>query len=311
MRATRLLSLVTFVGVLVLVAAGCVPVVNAPPGGGAVSSATYRLGPFNLAAMGQPGSENNSSTTNVPRPPGAIGVKTMEFDLVDASGNPIPRDMAHLHHVLLMDPARQDVLCPGRAERFAGAGAERTPLRLPDPYAYLVGQTDRWDALWHVMNLSDQPMSVYIQYKVGYQTAATAANSRGVTPYFMDVTGCGNSEFDVPGNGGPGSEYLKSKTWTAPNNGIAVFAGGHLHGGGMDITLHDDTTGFQCIMTAHYDPMMSGMDMMNFPKSIDSCPMHNQVVKGWPYTVTARYDNSQPDMAVMGIVLAYVWFGAQ
>ena len=288
------LSLATFVGVIGLVAAGCAPLVHAPPGGGAVTTGTYRIGPFNLAAMGQTGSESNATAATSRDRRARSASRRWTSTSSTRTGPRFRGDMAHLHHVLLMDPADQDVLCPSRAERFSGAGAERTPLRLPDSYAYLVGQSDQWNALWHVMNLSDQAMSVYIQYKVGYQTGANATNTRGVRPYFMDVTGCGNSEFDVPGNGGPGSEYLKSKTWAAPTSGIAVYAGGHLHGGGMDITLSDDTTKFRCVMTAHYDPMMSGMDMMNFPESIDPCPMHNQVIQGWPYTVTARYDNSQP-----------------
>ncbi len=306
-RAATLFGVVTAV---VIAAAACTPIVNAPGGGGAITTGTYRIGPSTPAGMGQPGSENNASQSNVPRPAGAVGIKSMNFDLVDANGTPIPRDMAHLHHVLLMNPAHTDVLCPGRSERFAGAGAERTPPALRDPYAYLVGQSDTWNALWHIMNLSNAPMTVYIQYKVGYQPGANATNTRNVTPFFMDVTGCGGSEYNVPGNGGPGSEYLKAKTWNAPFGGVAVYAGGHLHGGGMDITLHDDTFGNQCVMTATYAGGGGGM-AMNFPQSINPCAMHNLVVKGKPYTVTARYDNSQPYMAVMGIVLAYVWQGVQ
>ncbi|MBK5289120.1 MAG: hypothetical protein JJE46_11720 [Acidimicrobiia bacterium] len=304
---TRRFSIMALLGLGSLVAAGCVPLVNAPSGGGAVTTSTYKIGPFNLAALGQPGSESETSKTNVPRPAGAFGVKTMDFDLVDGNGTPIPRHMAHLHHVLLIDSAHTDVLCAGRAERFSGAGAERTPLRLPDPYAYLVGANDRWDSLWHVMNMSDMPMTVYIQYKVGYQTGATAANTRNVVPYFADVTGCGGSVFNVPGNGGMGSVYTKSRTWNAPTDGIMVYAGGHLHGGGIDLTLRDGFSGAQCVMTAHYDMPMGMMDGMHPPMSIDPCPAHNLVIKGKPYTLTARYDNSQPYIDVMGIALAYIW----
>lgn len=306
------------VGAAALVASGCVPLLNAPAGGGAVTTGVYKIGPLNLAAMGQPGWESNTAGTNVPRPPGAFGIRSMQFDLVDQNGNSIPRSMAHLHHVLLLNPAHQDVLCPGRAERFAGAGAERTPLRLPDPYAYLVGAGDTWNALWHVMNMTSSPMTVYIKYTVGYQTGANATNTRNVVPFFADVTGCGNSVFDVPGTGGPGSVYAKSRTWNAPFDGIMVYAGGHLHGGGIDLTLRDDTYGFQCVMKAHYDmpmPMVFGtadaMGMMDHPMSVDPCAAHNLVGKGKPYTLTAHYDNSQPYTDVMGIALAYVWPGHQ
>ncbi len=310
MRAKRIWSGVV-VGVMALVSTGCMALTNAPSGGGGITTGVYKIGPLNLAAMGQPGSESETTQANVPRPPGNIGIKTMDFDLVDASGNPIPRDMAHLHHALLMNAAHTDVLCPGREERFSGAGAERTPLRLPNPYAYLVGQNDRWDSLWHIMNLSDAPKQVYIQYTIGYQTGATVANTRNVVPYFADVTGCGGSVFNVPGNGGPNSVYTKTLTWNAPTDGIMVYAGGHLHGGGMDLVLHDGFSGAECVMTAHYDMPMGMMGMMDPPTSIDPCPAHNLVVHGKPYTLTAHYDNAQPYTNVMGIALAYVWPGHQ
>ena len=311
-RLRRVAALAT----IALLASGCVELLNAPAGGGSVTTGVYKIGPISLAAMGQPGSESNSSAARVPRPPGAIGIKSMHFDLVDAVGEPIARDMLHLHHVLLTNPSRPDVLCPGRAERFAGAGAERTPLDLPDPYAYLVGAGDNWNALWHVMNQSMSAMTVFIQYTVEYQTGANATNTRNVTPYFADVTGCGGSTFGVPGNGGAGSVYTKARTWSAPNDGIMVYTGGHLHEGGIDLTLHDDTFGGECVMKAHYDMAMApapadAMGMMNPPTSIDPCPAHTLVVKGLPYTLTAHYDNSKPRMDVMGIALAYVWHGRQ
>src|SRR5919108_3402099 len=138
-------------GAALLGAVACEPIVNAPPGGGAVVHQTFRLGPFDLAAMGQPGDQDIGSQGTVPRPSGAFGIKSITFDLVDANGDPIPRHMAHLHHVLLMNNARRDQFC-SRPERFAGAGAERTPMSLPDPYAYMVGGSETWSSLWHIMN---------------------------------------------------------------------------------------------------------------------------------------------------------------
>ncbi len=309
---------IVLVGLLALTSTGCVALTRAPAGGGAITTGVYKIGPLNLAANGQPGWESDATQANVPKPSGAFGIKSMSFDLVDASGDPVPRDMVHLHHVLLMNPAHQDVLCPGRAERFSGAGAERTPLALPDPYAYLVGANDTWNSLWHVMNMGDMPMQVYIQYRVGYQKNATTTNTRGVVPFFADVTGCGGSTFTVPGGGGAGSAYTKAKTWSAPYDGIMVYAGGHLHGGGIDLTLRDQTAGLQCVMTAHYDDPMpmavaaaTGAGMMANPTSIDPCPAHNLVTQGKPYTLSARYDNSQMYADVMGIALAYVWPGHQ
>lgn len=292
---------------LILVMAACDPIVNAPPGGGEVVQGTFRIGPFNLAPEGQAGSETNSSQANVPRPSGAFGMKTISFDLVDAAGNPIPHSAVHLHHVLLMNPARTTPFCSNFSERFAGAGSERTPMSLPDPYAYMVGANERWNALWHLMNTSTTNQQVYIQYKVGYQPGATAQNTRGVTPFFLDVDGCGDSEYDVPGNGGPGSVHTNTRTWTAPWGGYITSAGGHLHGGGIDITIRNDATGAACTMTAKYEHTHPH----DAPGSITTCPVHKRFEAGQQFSVTARYDNSEPHQDVMGIVLAYAWRGNQ
>ncbi len=294
------------VAVVLLALAACDPIVNAPPGGGAVVEATFRIGPFNLAPMGQAGSESQSTQANVPRPAGAFGMKTMSFDVVDASGASVPHSAVHLHHVLLMNAAHRDTFC-NRPERFAGSGSERTPISLYDPYAYLVGASDQWNALWHIMNESDAPQQVYIQYKIGYQPSATAENSRGVTPFFLDVTGCGNSVYQVPGDGGPGSVHTATRSWTAPWDGYHVTAGGHLHAGGIDITIRNDATGDSCTMVAHYEHTHPD----GAPGEITRCPVHKRFLQGQQFSVTSRYDNSAPHEDVMGIVLSYVWRGTQ
>ena len=52
--------------------------------------ATFWIGPFNLAPEGQAGSESEAAQANVPRPTGAFGMKTMNFDIVDAPVRPWP-----------------------------------------------------------------------------------------------------------------------------------------------------------------------------------------------------------------------------
>jgi hypothetical protein len=291
----------------VLAATACEPIVNAPQGGGEVIQETYRIGPFNLSPMGQPGWESQGSRTNIPRPPNGFGMKSIEFDLVDAAGNPVAHSAAHLHHVVLLNDARRSPYCSNWAERFAGAGSERTPMALPDPYAYMVGSGDQWSAIWHVMNETATAQQVYIQYRIGYQPGADTTNTRGVTPFFLDVTGCGNSEYDVPGDGGAGSVHTNTRTWTAPWDGYLVGAGGHVHGGGINIALRDDATGSECRMTAVY----GHSHPHGAPGSITRCPVHTRVTAGEQFSVLSRYDNSAPVDGAMGIVLAYAWQGTQ
>ena len=300
-------------GVLVLallaaafVAASCEPLRNAPPGGGDIVTRTFRYGPFTLG----PGQEvMGSPASGLPRPAGDFGIKAARFDVVDGAGNPVSVHDVHLHHIVLTTSAREDALCPGRRERFLGAGMERTPIDLWGPYTYLVDADDQWGAIYHVMNetpVGTPAKTVYIQYTLDYQPGADATNSRPVRPLFMDVTGCGGSTYDIPGTGGPGSVDKTTREWTAPRDGMAIFSGGHLHDGGIDITLRDVTTDrvlCRGVATYHEDP--------HHLATINGCVIHELVTAGHVYRVAARYDNSQPYDDVMGIMLTYVWWGRQ
>jgi hypothetical protein len=293
------------IAALAVLAGACrVPLVNAPPGGGETLTKTFYYGPFTLGpgeeAMGFPSS-------GLPRPTGAFGLKGARFDLVDENGTPISAHDVHLHHFVLTTSARNDQLCPSRSERFLGTGKERTPLALPFPYAYLVSAGEQWGAIYHIMNetpAGTPAKTVRIKYTLDYQPAANATNSRPLDVYFQDITGCGGSTFNVPGDGGPGSVYVKSKSWTAPRDGIAVFTGGHLHDGGIDISLKNDTQRYTlCTGEAMYHE--------GHLESINPCTLHNLVHGGDSVTVTARYDNSQPWPDVMGIMMTWVWWGTQ
>lgn len=302
----RVLAVVSLAAVLLIAGTACEPLVNAPPGGGETLTQTFRYGPFTL---GPGGEVVGAPTSGMPRPAGAFGLKSAKFDVVDATGAPVNPHDVHLHHIVMTTSAREDQLCPGRRERFMGSGMERTPINLWGPYTYLVGANDQWGSIFELMNetpAGTPAKTVYIQYTLGYQPGANATNSRAVDAYFQDVTGCGGSTFDVPGTGGPGSIYTKSASWSAPRDGLLVFAGGHLHDGGIDISLKDATSNTNlCTGTATYHENPRHL------AAINACTLHEKVTAGDTYTVSARYDNSQPWDDVMGIYLSYVWWGTQ
>ena len=300
-RLCRVLVPLALVGSLVV--AGCEPLKNVPAGGGEIKTETFRYGPFTLAPNGE---LQGSPSSGMPRPEGAFGLHSAKFNVVDQNGTPVSAHDVHLHHIVMTTSARQDQLCPGRRERFIGAGMERTPIELWGPYTYLVGADDQWGSIWHLMNETASQKTFYIEYTLEYQPGANASNSRPVDVYFQDVDGCGDSTYDIPGTGGPGSVHSRSRSWAAPRDGIAVFSGGHLHDGGIDIALKDGDTNTEfCkgVATYHENP--------HHLATINGCSMHEKVTAGHDFTVTARYDNSQPYDDVMGIMLTYVWWGTQ
>ncbi len=273
--------------------------VNAPSGGGAVTTETFQLGPYDLG----PGQELQT-TVPAPRPSGDFGVVGMRFRVVDENGTvQAMADGIHLHHILLINSAHKDVYCPGRSERFGGSGMEQTPIDIPSPYAYLVKSTDQWSALFHLMNTSTSGgvKHLSIEYDILLQRGADADTVRPVTPLFMDVTGCGNSEFDVPGTGSP-AVYTKARNFVAPADGIAVFALAHFHNGGISQRL---------ISPSETWCDEQGMYAMGHLMSIPSCKLHHQMVGGATYRVETDYRNDAPTLGAMGIELTYVWWGHQ
>ena len=115
--------------------------------------------------------------------------------------------------------------------------------------------------------------------------------------------------YDVPGGGGPGSVHVAQRTYTAQRDGIAVWAGGHIHAGGLDISLTRDATGEDyCTATASYQP--GGHP--NHPnlgqlRRISSCLMHSEVRAGEQFTLRSRYDNEYFVGKAMGIMLVHVY----
>ena len=264
-----------------------------------ITSQSFRVGPFNLAAAGQPGDRVNRLFEAMPRPAGDIALRGITWRLVDAGGNAVDSHMVHLHHIVLMDTGRRDQLCSfPSASRFAATGMELTPAHLPDGYAYHSKADSQWEGVYDVMNNHDMPMTVSIEYTVEYSEPGTFLD---VEPYFLDTTGCwGDSTFVVPGDGGPGSTFAKTKEYTMTRQGRFVGAGGHLHDGGIDIAL-DGPDGEVCRSEAVYHgdpPMMMG---------ISQCGAIDETFEvGDTYRLTARYHNDERIPDAMGIMISYL-----
>jgi hypothetical protein len=306
--------------VVSIVAAGCYPTMfyrqnvtwDAGPFVVPTVTETFRIGPYDLSAMGQPGFEVIGNRV-MPKPYWHVAIKRMDYKVVDGAGNEIGMDRAHLHHIVMMDQSRPDPLCPSVGSRFSGSGGEKTPMVLRGSYAYVSRPADVWTSTFHLHTTSSVAVpDAYIQYSIEYVPVTDPAEFRHVTPYFLDVTGCwGNSQsvFDVPGDGGPGSVHKKSRSYTAPGDGVAVYAAGHVHAGAFDIGLRRNATGEDyCTARASYaaggHPNHPNLGQL---QRISACQLHAEVKRGETFTLTARHDNEYPVRAAMGIMLLFVW----
>ena len=292
--------------VIVTVAVGAAVLAN---GGPALAedppthTETYTIGPFDLAPQGQFGDQVNRLFEEVPRPPGDVWVRSIDWALVDGAGVPIADHDAHLHHIVLLDSARPDYLCsfPGQS-RFSGTGKELTPFALPAPYAYHAPDST-WTGVYHVMNLSAAPLQAAIEYTVTW-TEVGEGDFLDVEPYFLDVTGCwGNSEYTVPGDGGPGSIHEQSRSYTIDRDGIAVVGGGHIHAGGIDVILTHEGTEV-CRSVAVYHQGTHGHHSL---QTVTPCgQVDHEWFAGDQIELVARYQNHEPVLGAMGIMVMYV-----
>ena len=165
---------------------------------------------------------------------------------------------------------------------------ERTPIALWGPYTYLVGANDQWGSIYHLMNETapgTPPRPSTSSTRSTTSPAPTPPTPARSTPTSMDITGCGNSTYDVPGNGGPGSVHTRSRHGRRRGRDL-VFTGGHLHEGGIDITWTTAVEQTFCTGTATYHENPRHL------ATINQCLLHHKVVAGHDFTVTARYDNS-------------------
>ena len=140
---------------------------------------------------------------------------------------------AMMHHFVLINPARQDAVCPSGlqgqlGERFFAAGNESTHMHLPRPFGYFnpSGQ-NTWILIYHLVNKSAVQKRLGIQIHYRYRT--DPPNVSESKPLWLDIDGCGDSEYTTPVG------YANTNTtWTSTVTGRMIAISGHLHD--VDIT---------------------------------------------------------------------------
>jgi plastocyanin len=250
----------------------------------------------------------------------------MSVDVVDADGTPVPINRLMLHHIVFSTVGRPSPTCaqftafdsrtrlPGLAEQFYAAGEERNKLALPPGYGYPLNSNDSWLMTWMLMNHKQAPDHAFIQWTVTYDTAP---NLTPVKPYWLDVQNCkADPIYSVPGTGGPGSVYKSTDTLTLPESGRIVAGGGHVHGGGLNLTLSEPDCANRTIatMTPAWGepdhPFYHVYPILHEPGPIAMSGFGSEkgipVVRGQQLRLTSNYDNSRLHTRVMGISIVYV-----
>lgn len=297
-----------------------VPAEGSPPAPGAAVAAAgaapagevteVRYGPFALSPAGAGGDLGhlNLVIPNAPKPCEDCFILGAEPDLVYPDGSSANLDTGvMLHHAVFFNTGRPDTTCGndeffgGLGERFLASGNERTKRRFPAGFGYHLG-TSPVNAIFNVMNHSSTPKTVYFTYKVRWVPGSESSKIRPVTPVWLDMNNCRNSEYEVPA--GPSSQHWQ---WKSTVSGRIVWTAGHVHDGGTRITLSNATTGQRvCTAWAGYGTKPAYMGTI---ESMSTCAWDalGTVRAGELLDIEAVYNASAPVEGAMGIMVAFVY----
>ena len=274
-----------------------------------VRETLVRYGPFVLPPAGKGGDLHyaNVFVPNLPKPCEDCFIVRAEPDLVYDDGTSANLDTGlMLHHALLFNTGRRDTTCGqdtffgGLGERFLASGNERTIKVLPAGYGYHLGR-EPVTGVFHIMNHSAETKTVFFTFKINWLPGSTVG-IRPVTPVWLDVNNCRTSEYEVPA--GPSSTHW---TWPSTITGRIVGTGGHVHDGGVRITVSNQTTGRRiCTSWAGYGTKAAYQGSI---ESMSYCSWDSlgTVKAGEVLDLESVYDAAQPVPDAMGIMVMHVW----
>lgn len=277
--------------------------------GAAVATKTVRYGPFTVPGMmgmdtshmtpSHMGAMKTFATGLAERPCRNCWVVGAQAQLTDAAGADVNMASgAMLHHIVVFNHGRNDLLCRRWPERAFASGNERTPMRLPGGDGYRIDSKDQWSTLIDLMNMGMQPRTLFVD--VTYRYTRTRG-TRAVRPLWLDMNECGNSEYAIPA--GLSDSH---RDFRAPISGRLVAVAGHIHDDGVRTVLHNRSTGKTiCTSTAGYgrNPAYDG-----HIESMTGCldPRHGRISAGDLLRLDTIYDSPIPQPDVMGIMLGYL-----
>jgi len=300
------------------------PTTTAPPPPAGTTRTVIDYGPYGIPAAPppEPGQTHGHSHTGnqfqlfAAKPCSNCYITGMKADLINPDGSVAGwKTDSQLHHMVLfnMSWGRQDATCGGQflgflGERFFASGDERTPMPSQAGYGYYVSWLDSWTMIYELANTNVNPQNVKIRMTYEWMPG-TATGMKKLDPVWFDIVQCGLSEFSVPVG-----RSTQNWTWTVNRPGKVVGLGGHLHDGGVNITVKNLNTGkLECDSKARYGETPLYIDHHGGAhiSSMSTCVMQNGVPvdtisNGQRIQMTSNYNATAAASDAMGIVIMYV-----
>ena len=269
--------------------------------------ATMLYGPFNLEAVDQGGMDHYNRILPVLAPCVNCLITSIKPDLVYLDGTSANLNTGPmLHHAVLADPLRPDPTCSRNdgvgivGHRVFAAGNERTVGMLPTGYGFS-NQSPIWIGIFEIMNHAPASKLVFFKIDITH-VPMSDPSTREAVPVWLDVDNCADSQFSVP----KGESRTKWK-WTSDLTGRVVGTGGHVHDGGVSITLSNASTGQRmCTSMAGYGTKSQYMGTV---ESMSICTQDRigTVRAGQDLLLETYYNMKAAADDVMGIMIAYIY----
>jgi hypothetical protein len=288
---------------------------------------TIAYGPYEIpaASSSHMGMVENHIALGVERPCNDCYITGMQADLVTEDGTSVNiADGLWLHHVVMHDFSKRDLTCAGTSlgvlgQRFFSSGNERSPVKSLGRYGYAQpGTSGVWNLVYDLMNMTAQARTVKVAITYDYVPISTPGY-RAMTPIWLDINQCGNSEQPAQ-EGAYSYNYSLTSEWSGKLIGI----GGHIHDGGTNLTIARNGQVF-CDSKATYGGSPSYIEhgnSLNMPglghiARMSRCQGTAEnpvttIVPGDTIDLVAYYDsNAHTQMAhpVMGIAIGYFDLG--
>jgi hypothetical protein len=274
---------------------------------------TCLYGPI-VVRKGEPAMPGGYGLVSVPAPDEAGYITSLRATLIDEQGNKVPRHAVHLHHAAWVNPTSEDMTCTAPyawPERFFASGKERTKIQLPAGYGYYWNNAPPlplysvlgdgpWFLNYHLDAMhGDGKYKVFLQLKFDFVPESAAGEITAIKPVWLDVENCEDAEFDVPKDTSPGN-YERTWSYAMPHGGTFVAMAGHLHDGGIKLSLENTTTG-ESVFTSTPTYRKGTWDLRTMSSFSDAAGP--SIAAGDVLELTAVYDDDRKWLGVMGIMV--------
>jgi hypothetical protein len=258
-----------------------------------------------------------------------------------------PTDIVHLHHSVWLSNGAAG-LGEGEGNSYLGfypfmaAGEEKTTIEFPRGFGYPIGAGDTWVLNYMIHNLTNQPKTVYITYKIDFvpATSPLASTITPVHPIWMDVEdhhiypvfnvkqGSGrHGRFTFPDMAkDPYGSRAPLNEFTVDHPGTLIGTAGHLHPGGLydelDLvrpgvsraqgTIAGQATHSVRLFRSHARYWDKGHKPISWDVSMTATPAdwRPQVQQGDVLRISATYDSKIASWyEVMGIMVVWEAWG--